>query len=69
MPGVAKPKRPDPSKNLLFYGDCLDVLGEWIDDESVDLIYLDPPFNSTSTPGSSPSSTADLRVIVWRENV
>ncbi len=46
MPGVAKPKRPDPSKNLLFYGDCLDVLGEWIDDESVDLIYLDPPFNS-----------------------
>ena len=35
----------------LFAGDCLDVLsdGSRIDDESVDLIYLDPPFNSQST--------------------
>ena len=30
----------------LFYGDNLDVLRENINDESVDLIYLDPPFNS-----------------------
>ena len=40
-------------KNKLFYGDCLDVLrgrdlsGErYIKEESVDLVYLDPPFNS-----------------------
>lgn len=33
-------------KNTLFYGDNLDILREYIDDESVDLIYLDPPFNS-----------------------
>jgi len=33
-------------KNRLFYGDCLDVLKESIDDESIDLIYIDPPFNS-----------------------
>jgi DNA modification methylase len=33
-------------KNKLFYGDNLDVLREHIADESVDLIYLDPPFNS-----------------------
>lgn len=34
-------------KNQLFYGDNLDVLRESIADESVDLIYLDPPFNSS----------------------
>lgn len=32
--------------NQLFYGDNLHVLREHIADESVDLIYLDPPFNS-----------------------
>ena len=32
--------------NYLYFGDCLDVMRESIDDESVDLIYLDPPFNS-----------------------
>jgi adenine specific DNA methylase Mod len=33
-------------KNQLYYGDNLAVLREYIGDESVDLIYLDPPFNS-----------------------
>lgn len=32
--------------NTLWYGDNLRVLREEIADESVDLIYLDPPFNS-----------------------
>ena len=32
--------------NQLYYGDNLDILREHIADESVDLIYLDPPFNS-----------------------
>ncbi len=31
--------------NALYYGDCLDWMQRW-DDQSVDLIYLDPPFNS-----------------------
>jgi site-specific DNA-methyltransferase (adenine-specific) len=35
--------------NKLFYGDNLDVLREHIADESVDLIYLDPPFNSNAS--------------------
>jgi DNA modification methylase len=35
-----------PVQNHLYYGDNLDVLREHIGDESVDLIYLDPPFNS-----------------------
>ena len=32
--------------NKLYFGDNLDILREHIADESVDLIYLDPPFNS-----------------------
>ena len=32
--------------NALYYGDNLDVLRESIASDSVDLVYLDPPFNS-----------------------
>ena len=35
--------------NALYYGDNLDVLRESIASESVDLIYLDPPFNSNAS--------------------
>ena len=35
-------------KNQLFYGDNLDVLRLHVLDESVDLVYLDPPFNSNA---------------------
>ena len=44
--------------NKLYYGDNLGVLRESIGDESVDLIYLDPPFNSNASYNvlfSSPS--------------
>ena len=34
--------------NALYYGDNLSVLREHIKDESVDLVYLDPPFNSNA---------------------
>jgi site-specific DNA-methyltransferase (adenine-specific) len=34
--------------NRLYYGDNLDVLREHVKDESVDLVYLDPPFNSNA---------------------
>jgi DNA modification methylase len=36
-------------KNLLYYGDNLDMLRRYVKDESVDLVYLDPPFNSNAT--------------------
>ena len=36
-------------KNTLYFGDNLDILREHVPDESVDLIYLDPPFNSNAT--------------------
>ena len=32
--------------NALYYGDNLDILRHHIPSESVDLVYLDPPFNS-----------------------
>ena len=35
--------------NHLYYGDNLKVLREHIRDETVDLIYLDPPFNSNAS--------------------
>lgn len=34
------------AKNELYYGDNLDVLRRKIASESVDLCYIDPPFNS-----------------------
>src|SRR5688500_4620063 len=34
------------AENLLFYGDNVDILRRYVKDESVDLVYLDPPFNS-----------------------
>ena len=34
---------------MLYYGDNLDILRRYIKEESVDLIYLDPPFNSKAT--------------------
>ena len=44
------PFDPNPlgsvTTNELYYGDNLDVLLRHVKDESVDLVYLDPPFNS-----------------------
>ena len=36
-------------KNKLYFGDNLNVLREHVQDETADLIYLDPPFNSNAT--------------------
>lgn len=35
-------------ENTLYFGDNLDILREYIPPESIDLIYLDPPFNSNA---------------------
>jgi site-specific DNA-methyltransferase (adenine-specific) len=37
---------PDNFQNTLYYGDNLEILQNKIDPETIDLIYLDPPFNS-----------------------
>jgi site-specific DNA-methyltransferase (adenine-specific) len=36
----------DPGPNILYYGDNLDILQRYGEAESVDLVYLDPPFKS-----------------------
>jgi len=38
------------TQNTLFYGDTLILLREHIPSESVDLIYLDPPFIPLRNP-------------------
>lgn len=40
------PGQPQLVANMLYYGDNLEVLREHVPPESVDLVYLDPPFNS-----------------------
>ncbi len=49
--GSARLSAPDQGMrvNKLFYGDNLEVLRDEIASESVDLIYLDPPFNSNAS--------------------
>ena len=42
------PMLKTPSVNTLFYGDNLAILREHVEDESVDLVYLVPPFNSNA---------------------
>lgn len=38
----------ESSQNILYYGDNLDILRRYVKDETVDLVYLDPPFNSNA---------------------
>jgi site-specific DNA-methyltransferase (adenine-specific) len=40
--------RKTPTRNTLFYGDNLAILREHVKDASVDLVYLDPPFDSNA---------------------
>lgn len=46
MPSADEPN-PHMKTNVLYFGNNLSVLRERIPDESVDLIYIDPPFNSS----------------------
>ncbi len=60
--------------NQLYYGDNLDILRNHIPDESVDLIYIDPPFNSnqaynvifSETDGSSSQAQIQAFEDTWR---
>ena len=46
---MTTPTQNDTHTNKLHFGDNLPIMREHIPDESVDLIYLDPPFNSNAT--------------------
>lgn len=61
--------------NQLFYGDNLDVLRTRVKDESVDLCYIDPPFNSKrnynqiyNNVGSEDKAQAQAFVDTWTWN-
>jgi site-specific DNA-methyltransferase (adenine-specific) len=64
-------------KNRLYYGDNLEVLQRYIKDESVDLVYLDPPFNSrqdynvlfAEKDGSQSSSQIHAFEDTWEWNI
>ena len=64
-------------KNQLYYGDNLDVLRRYLRDESVDLVYLDPPFNSrqdynvlfAEKDGSQSSSQIRAFEDTWEWNI
>jgi DNA modification methylase len=64
-------------KNSLYYGDNLDVLRRYVKDETVDLVYLDPPFNSrqdynvlfAEKDGSQSSSQIHAFEDTWEWNI
>ncbi len=64
-------------KNQLYYGDNLEVLQRYVKDESVDLVYLDPPFNSrqdynvlfAEKDGSQSSSQIRAFEDTWEWNI
>ena len=55
------------AENPLYYGDNLDILPRYVKDETVDLVYLDPPFKSNQdynvlfTGQSSARSAAQIK--------
>ena len=63
--------------NQLHFGDNLPILREHLPDESVDLIYLDPPFNSNATynvlfrENDSSESAAQIQAFddTWHWNI
>src|ERR1700681_986628 len=61
--------------NVLYYGDNLDILRRKIKDETVDLCYIDPPFNSKrnynqiyNNIGSEDRAQAQAFVDTWLWN-
>ena len=64
-------------KHKLYYGDNYEVLQRYVKDESVDLVYLDPPFNSrqdynvlfAEKDGSQSSSQIHAFEDTWEWNI
>jgi len=64
--------KTEAATNSLFYGDNLDILREHLADESVDLIYLDPPFNSARDYNilfASPrGESSDAQIVAFKDS-
>jgi 16S rRNA G966 N2-methylase RsmD len=52
------------NENALYYGDNLEVMRLHVKDESIDLVYLDPPFNSNATYNVL-FDTRTARALIW----
>jgi 16S rRNA G966 N2-methylase RsmD len=56
--------------NVLYYGDNADILRRNLPDASVDLIYLDPPFNSNRDSNvifnDESGNPTDAQLLAWR---
>jgi DNA modification methylase len=69
---MSKIKESKEWRNKLYYGDNIDVLRKYIKDESIDLCYIDPPFNSKRqyfqiylNQGSEDKAQAQAFVDTW----
>ena len=55
----------------LYYGDNLEIMRKYLKDESVDLIYLDPPFNSHANYnvlfGEKPGESSVLQIKAFED--
>lgn len=57
--------------NILYYGDNLKILRDYIEDESVDLVYLDPPFKATAITmcccGNESSTDSESQITAFED--
>ena len=69
--------RSTRAHGTLYYGDNLDILTLTIADESADLVYLDPPFNSAQNDNAffqekdGTAAAAQIQAFVdpWSSNI
>ena len=52
--------------NQLFYGDNLDILRSKVRDETIDLCYIDPPFNVLKATGNSRMLTEPQKYAIYK---
>jgi 16S rRNA G966 N2-methylase RsmD len=61
----------DLATNVLYYGDNLDILRRYLPDAAVDLVYLDPPFNSNRDDNvifrDESGKTSDARLLAFED--
>jgi site-specific DNA-methyltransferase (adenine-specific) len=48
-------------ENTFYCGDNPDMLRRYLESESIDLVYLDPPFNSNATYNALPAERRAMR--------
>jgi 16S rRNA G966 N2-methylase RsmD len=63
----------DLATNVLSYADNLDILRRYLPDAAVDLVYLDPPFNSNRDDNvifrDESGKTSDARLLALQGRV